>query len=397
MAKRILIYTNHFYPEQFKINEIVHWLSSEKYHIRVVTGLPNYPSGEIFKNYKNIYNSNVQINRLFLVPRGSGSKFLIIINYLTYFISCLFFTLYIALFKKKYDVIFVHHTSPILIAIPPIIYSLFHNPKKILWDLDIWPESLRAVNVIKSKFIITIIQYIVKIIYSNYKVILVSSKSLIDIVAKRFNGRIIHFPNWADSTIEKNMIKKNYEIKLDKNKFNIMYTGNIGEAQDFKSLIQTIELVEEKIHWTFVGDGRFKNDFKKLLIQKKLQNKITFIDQVKIEKLPTIISKANALFLSLKNDDIFSKTVPAKLQTYMALGKPIIGVLKGEGADIITESKCGIVESKYDYVELAKKINSFANNLEVYHNLLGNNGKSFYQKNYSSIKRKDEILKLINE
>ncbi len=397
MAKRILIYTNHFYPEQFKINEIVHWLSSEKYHIRVVTGLPNYPSGEIFKNYKNIYNSNVQINRLFLVPRGSGSNFLIIINYLTYFISCLFFTVYIALFKKKYDVIFVHHTSPILIAIPPIIYSLFHNPKKILWDLDIWPESLRAVNVIKSKFIITIIRSIVKIIYSNYKIILVSSKSLIDLVAKRFNGRIIHFPNWADSIIEKNIINKNYDIKLDKNKFNIMYTGNIGEAQDFKSLIQTIELVEEKIHWTFVGDGRFKNDFKKLLIQKKLQNKITFIDQVKVEKLPSIVSKANALFLSLKSDNIFSKTVPAKLQTYMALGKPIIGVLKGEGADIIKESKCGIVESKYDYVELAKKINSFANNLEVYHNLLGNNGKSFYKKKYSSIKRKDEILKLINE
>ena len=108
---------------------------------------------------------------------------------------------------------------------------------------------------------------------------------------------------------------------------------------DFKSLIQTIELVEEKIHWTFVGDGRFKNDFKKLLIQKKLQNKITFIDQVKVEKLPSIVSKANALFLSLKSDNIFSKTVPAKLQTYMALGKPIIGVLKGEGADIIKESK----------------------------------------------------------
>ena len=161
MAKRILIYTNHFYPEQFKINEIVEWLSIRESHIRIITGLPNYPSGKIIKEYSNIFKDNVIINRLFLVPRGSGSNLMLIINYLSYFISCFFFTIYIALFKKKYDVVFVHHTSPIFIAFHPVVYSFFKKTKKILWDLDIWPESLQAVGVVKSSFIISSLEGLV--------------------------------------------------------------------------------------------------------------------------------------------------------------------------------------------------------------------------------------------
>ena len=129
MEKRILIYTNHFYPEEFKINEIVKWLSEKDVHVRVLTGLPNYPDGKILKGYSKKFNKKIIKNRLYLIPRGNGTAPLLIINFITYFISCLFFTIYIAIAKKKYDVIFVHHTSPIFIAIHPIVYSLFKNKK----------------------------------------------------------------------------------------------------------------------------------------------------------------------------------------------------------------------------------------------------------------------------
>ena len=128
MAKRILIYTNHFYPEQFKINEIVEWLSIRESHIRIITGLPNYPSGKIIKEYSNIFKDNVIINRLFN-SRGSGSNLMLIINYLSYFISC-FFLQSILPYSKKYDVVFVHHTSPIFIAFHPVVYSFFKKLKK---------------------------------------------------------------------------------------------------------------------------------------------------------------------------------------------------------------------------------------------------------------------------
>jgi len=397
LAKRILIYTNHFYPEQFKINEIVEWLSNEDSHIRIITGLPNYPSGNIMSGYIDIFKDNITINRLFLIPRGSGSNLMLIINYISYFISCFFFTIYISLFKKKYDVVFVHHTSPILIAFHPIIYSLFNKSKKILWDLDIWPETLQAVGLVKSSYIISTLEITVKWIYSKYDTILISSKSLCKIVKERFNGKIIYFPNWADKVIEDNKIDKNYSFAINTRKFNIVYTGNIGKSQNFKSLLKTIENVQENIHWTFVGDGRYKSEFKNLIESKNLNSKVSFIEQVNIDLIPSIVSKADSLFLSLKRDPIFSKTVPAKLQTYMAMGKPIIGVLEGEAAKLIIDSDCGIVEESYNYEELAKKINNFActDNLEKIKK--GENAKNYYLKNFSSIIRKNEILKIIYE
>ena len=397
MAKRILIYTNHFYPEQFKINEIVEWLSNEDSHIRIITGLPNYPSGNIMSGYIDIFKDNITINRLFLIPRGSGSNLMLIINYISYFISCFFFTIYISLFKKKYDVVFVHHTSPILIAFHPIIYSLFNKSKKILWDLDIWPETLQAVGLVKSNYIISSLEITVKWIYSKYDTILISSKSLCNIVKERFNGKIIYFPNWADKVIEDNKIDKNYSFAINTRKFNIVYTGNIGKSQNFKSLLKTIENVQENVHWTFVGDGRYKSEFKNLIKSKNLNSKVSFIEQVNNDLIPSIVSKADSLFLSLKRDPIFSKTVPAKLQTYMALGKPIIGLLNGEAAKLIIDSDSGIVEENYNYEELAKKINNFActDNLEKIKK--GENAKNYYLKNFSSIIRKNEILKIIYE
>lgn len=397
MAKRILIYTNHFYPEQFKINEIVAWISNEGSHVRIITGLPNYPSGKIMKEYHDIYKDNITINRLFLIPRGSGSNLMLITNYISYFISCFFFTIYIALFKKKYDVVFVHHTSPIFIAFHPVIYSFFKKTKKILWDLDIWPESLQAVGVVKSSFIISKLEIIVKWIYSNYDSILISSKSLCSIVKKRFDGRIIYFPNWADKVIEDNKIDDKNSFSINTKKFNIVYTGNIGKSQNFKSLLKTIEHVDDNIHWTFVGDGRFKSQLIKLIDLKNLNAKVSFIDQVSIDLIPSIVSKADALFLSLKSDKIFSKTVPAKLQVYMALGKPIIGMLNGEGAKLINEADCGTVEENYNYEELAKKINSFASKTMPELIRKGHNGKNYYFKHFSSLIRKKEILNLIND
>ena len=397
MAKRILIYTNHFYPEQFKINEIVKWLSKEDCHIRVITGLPNYPLGKIFKGYSDIFEDNVIINRLLLIARGNGSNLLLIINYLSYFISCFFFTIYIALFKKKYDVIFVHHTSPIFIAFHPLLYSLFNKPKKILWDLDIWPESLIAVNAVKSSFFISVIKSFVKFIYSGYGIILVGSKPLLNDVRDRFNGKTFYFPNWADNVIENSIIYKNLKFDISKEKFNIMYTGNIGRAQNFEDLIKTIELVEDNVHWVFVGDGRFKKEFKSLLKQKKIIHKTTFIDNIDVDKIPSVATHANSLFLSLKDNEIFSKTVPAKLQTYMALGKPIIAVLKGEGATIIKDAKCGIVEENYNYVELAENINNFIKKQETEYFELGKNGKIYYENHFKSELRKQEILKIIYE
>jgi len=401
LAKRILIYTNHFYPEQFKINEVVDWMSKEGFHIRVITCIPNYPLGKFFKGYgiKSIrddyYRNNVIVNRLPLIPRGNGNYFTRLLNYLTFFVSTFFFTLYLLLFVKKYDKILVHHTSPILIAIHPIFYGFFYRTEKYLWDLDIWPDTLNALGVIQSKIILKLIESIVIFIYSFYNKILISSKGFREIIKNRFKGEIIYFPNWAESIIEKNIHNPKIITNLPLDNFIIMYTGNIGYAQNFNLLAKTINyLKNQKIHWVFIGEGSFKKKFIKTLKSYKVLEKCQFINQVNISEIPSYTYYSDALFLSLTGNDLFSKTVPAKLQTYMALGKPIIASIKGEGADLIRKSNSGIVEKNSSYIELASSINKFLKLDKTEMKSIGKNGRKFYEKTFHSKLRKTQILDL---
>ena len=403
MAKRVLIYTNHFFPEQFKINEIVDWLLEENHHVRVVTGLPNYPKGKIFKDYDNLTKNRYKkedrliINRLLLIPRGNGSYFMLAINYLSYFISSILFTFFLALTKKKYDIVFVHHTSPPLIAIHPIIYSIFHKTKIFMWDLDIWPDTLKAIGILKSRVIYNFAVVVMKKIYSYYDSILIGSKSFQEIIGKRYNGEITFFPNWAEKPIENNFVRKDLHLEIPVNKFIIMYTGNIGESQNFDKLTHTIKFIDKKIHWVFIGDGRYKDNFIKSLRENKVIDKVTFFDQVSVDEIPTYVSKADCLFLSLQNKDIFSKTVPAKLQSYMALKKPILAVIDGEGADLIKISQCGFVETDSNYqnlVSLVKKVSEMSNKDLI---KLSENGRNFYDLNFRSSNRKKQLLNLISQ
>ena len=403
MAKRVLIYTNHYYPEQFKINDIVDWLKEEDYEIRVITGLPNYPSGKIYKGY-GIFSNKLKevkhkliINRLPLIPRGNGSKIMLIANYLSYFISALFFTFYIIIFKKRYEIVLVHHTSPFLVSIPPIFYRLTRSSKNILWDLDIWPQTLKAMGVIKNKTLISLIEYIVKFIYKFYDIILVSSESLKLFLRSRANeNKIVFFPNWADKKIELSNSSTD-KIIVNPNFLNIIYMGNIGEAQDFYSLINSVEILEEKkFKFYIIGEGRYKSKFKRIVNLKNLESKIIFIDHQDINDVFTYANQADLLFLSLKNEEIFQHTLPAKLSMYMSIGKPILAMISGEANNLINNSKIGIAVESGDYVNLAKVI---SNLLEKRYNFdkMGKNSKQVYETKFKSELRKKQLIDLIEQ
>ena len=208
MEKRILVYTNHYYPENFKINDVVRWIEENNSHIRVVTQIPNYPNGDFFKGYGIFLKSNQKIkntiiNRLPVIPRKSGTNLHIVLNYISYFLSSFFFTVYLLIFVKKYDYIILHHTSPPLISFHPIFYSFFYKTKKIYWELDIWPETLEAIGVIKSPIILGLVKKIMIKIYSYFDIVLIGSSQYREIIKHRYFGKIHYFPNWADRLIEK--------------------------------------------------------------------------------------------------------------------------------------------------------------------------------------------------
>ena len=402
MAKRILIYTNHYFPEQFKINDVVDWLKGDDFKIRVVTGTPNYPGGTIYSGYgifskKSVETKdNLTINRLPLIPRGTGSKLFILINYLSYFISTLAFTFYLIFFKKKYDVVLVHHTSPFFISIAPIIYKIFRSSKNILWDLDIWPQTLEGMNIIKNKTLINSLEYIVKKIYKFYDEVLITSRSLQNIINSRVDENKIHFfPNWADQEIESQKVLNDIDIEIDHDFLNIMYMGNVGEAQDFDSVVKSLQTLKNiKIRLYIIGDGRYKSKFKQLVNIHNLSSIIIFVEHQNLSNVYSYAIQSDFLFLSLKNEEIFEYTLPAKLQMYMSIGKPILAMISGEANNLINNSNVGIAVESGDYIKLADEINNICNN-KYDLKKMAYNSKQTYDLNFKSTLRREQIIKLI--
>ena len=391
--KRILIYTNHFYPENFKVNDIAFDFANKGYEVKVITGLPNYPHGKLFEGYgifkKNKeFVNNVEVIRLPLITRGSGKALRLALNYLSYFISTIIYTLRLS-FSPKYDLVFVHETSPIFICLSAVLYKKIKKVPLVVWVLDLWPESVFSAGNFENKTLAKVLTFLVKIIYKQSDVILTSSKGFEASILKKgnFHNKIIYFPNWAEDVFLNYDTENIHNIKLPEG-FKIMYTGNLGEAQNFEIILDAaIKLKDKKnIKWILVGSGR-KLDFIETTIKNHhLEETVYLLGSYPLTSMPFFFNESDVMLVSLKDEAIFNITVPAKLQAYMAYGKPIIGLLKGEGATIIEEAKCGYVCSQSDSNELVDLITKLEKLEETELENFSNNAKNYYLQNFSKTK-----------
>jgi len=274
---RILIVTQYFWPEEFRINDIAKHFSEKGHQVDVVTGEPNYPSIEIYEEYKRNKKkysnyAGVNIIRVPIVLRGSGSPFKLFLNYLSFVLSAILFGSY-KIRKKKYDIVFTFATSPITVAIPAIFFSLLKNCKHVLWVLDIWPDILRELKIINNKFILYLLKKIVNFIYSKSDVILAQSKGFESIISENVadKSKVYYFPAWSEDLSKYDKEDILLDLKNYKNKFNIVFTGNIGEAQNFENIIRTAEIVknEKDLQWLIIGTGRKLEEYTELVKKKK--------------------------------------------------------------------------------------------------------------------------------
>jgi colanic acid biosynthesis glycosyl transferase WcaI len=346
---RILVVTQYYWPENFRVNDLTEDLVKRGHQVTVLTGVPNYPSGTIFPEYRensDNYNSykGVEIVRVPIVVRGQGGLRLVL-NYLSYIFSGLVFGLF-KLRKQSFDSIFVFEPSPITVGLPAIAFRYFKKAPLIFWVLDLWPETLEAVGVVKSKRALSVIGRLVSYIYNHCDLILGQSRSFLPHIKKNSNNiSVEYFPSWADDLFQsKGSDSISSSLLRKSNQFNIVFTGNIGEAQDFPAIIQAVEILnnESNIHWTVVGDGRMLSWLEQEIEKRGLKKSITLAGPHPIEKMPDFFRQADTLLVSLKDEPIFSMTIPGKLQAYLMAGKPILAMLNGEGANIVNEAGCGV-------------------------------------------------------
>ena len=397
---RILIISQYFWPENFRINEISEFLKKENIEVDVLTGSPNYPEGKIFKDFKdnpdkyNNYNGT-KIFRVPIIPRGSGSLFSLFFNYSSFLISSITIGSF-KLRKNKYDYILTFGTSPITVALTSLFFSKIKNARTIIWVLDLWPDILKDLNIITNKFMLNLLSKITNYTYRSHDTILAQSESFLKQIIKH-NKNTIYFPSWPE-TIKINELNNELEdIKLDKfkNYFKIVFTGNIGQAQDFDRIIKLAKILkEENVIFIIVGKGRKFEYFEKIKLLDNIDN-IIFMGNYPLEKMCYFHEIADALILTLNSGDALNKTIPGKLSTYMMAGKPIIGVIDGEAKNIINVSKSGICLDLSDdkYIE---KIKTFVNLDKQELKILGNNAKTYAVKFFNKQKILNDLINILS-
>jgi colanic acid biosynthesis glycosyl transferase WcaI len=360
---RILIVAQVFWPENFRINDLCVELRRRGHDVTVLTGWPNYPEGRVFPEFKRDPAAFAQIEgtpilRVPIVPRGTGHVRLVL-NYLSFVVSAAVIGSW-KLRGRRFDAIFVWESSPITVGLPAIVLRATKRAPMAFWVLDLWPETLEAVGVVRSTRMLRLVGKLVSFIYARCDIILAQSRSFVPQIARwcRRETWIEYFPVWAEPLFERGDAQPAAEVPVVQGSFNVMFAGNVGEAQDFPAILAAAELLREQSHirWLVVGDGSVAAWVRSEIARRGLQDRVLMLGRHPIERMPEFYRHASALLVSLKDEPIFAMTIPGKLQSYFAAGIPVVAMLNGEGADVVTRFGAGVTCAAGDSAALAAAV-----------------------------------------
>jgi colanic acid biosynthesis glycosyl transferase WcaI len=362
---RILVVTQYFWPENFRINDLCEELVRRGHDLTILTGKPNYPGGKIYDDYKNnppLFSQyqGCNIIRVPMIARGQGNSIQLIFNYLSFALSASVIGLF-KLRKIQFDVIFVFEPSPITVGLPAVFLKKFKRIPIVFWVLDLWPETLEAVGVVKSKKKLAVVGKLVSFIYNRCDLILGQSMAFIDGISQycEDKAKVRYFPSWSEDLFSQDVAERIDEVSVYKDDFRVLFAGNVGDAQDFPSIMKAMGLLKHrkiKAKLFIVGHGRKLSWLEEYIEEKELEDYVFLLGHHPLEKMPRFYASADALLVTLNENKIFSMTIPGKVQSYMAAGKPILAMLNGEGSRVIEEANCGYTSRAGDYNNLAESI-----------------------------------------
>lgn len=394
---KLLVVSQYFWPENFRINDLVADMVVRGHEVTVLTGLPNYPSGQFFSGYGWIRPriesyQGARVVRVPIVPRGGAGAIRLVLNYLSF---ALFGVLGVWLkLRGKFDAIFVFEVSPITVGIPAIVASRRFNAPILFWVLDLWPESLTAAGGVRSPRLLRAVARLVKWIYQNCSRVLVQSRAFVPEIARHGvpESRVLYFPSWGESLFQPLQQADSSMLPPLPEGFKVLFAGNIGEAQDFPAVLKTAELLRDRtdIQWLIVGDGRMAT-WAKEEVRRRGLSQVHFLGRHPLEAMPHFYAVADALLLPLKREPIFALTIPGKLQSYLACARPLLAMLDGEGARIVQESGAGFTCAAGDAEGLASHVLTLAAMPDVERSVMGQNGRQYYETNFDRTRLFDQL------
>lgn len=395
---RISFVSQHFHPEQVSNNGIARGMAERGHEVTVTTAVPNYPAGRFFQGYSNRRSRSetwrgIRIERARTVPRGRSAVTLIA-NYLSY---ALFGSLSALASGHKPDVIFASQLSPITMILPGIVRRWRSGAPLVVWVQDIWPESATYTLGLKSPLIVRPLEWLCGWLYRRADLVLVQSAAFPAMI-ERFgvpSDRIRLFPNTAPAGYRPVApAEAPAEAALvPQEGFRLMFAGNIGESQDFDTLIAAAELLRDRpaLTWVIVGSGRDMERVQGEIARRGLDDRFVFVGRHPEERMPFFFAHADAMLVSLKKTPIFALTVPYKVQCYMACGKPIVASLDGEGARIVAEAEAGVAAPAGRPEALAAAIRRMVDLAPAERARLGENARRYFDAHFAAEKVFDDL------
>lgn len=368
---KILVVCQYYYPEPFRHPDICEELAKRGHEVTVVTGLPNYPMGETYDGYRKgekrdeVLNG-VKVHRCFTIGRRHG----VIYRFLNYYSYAFSSTAYIKKLEEEFDVVFVNQLSPVMMAQGAMVYKKKHGTKVVLYCLDLWPESLVAGGIKREGSIYKFFHRVSEKIYRQADKILVTSRSFADYFSDEFGiNSVTYLPQYAEAIFAPDQCRKKPDGYID-----LMIAGNIGAAQNVDTIIKAAQLTKDipNLRWHIVGDG---SELEKIQNMAQGMEQVIFHGRKPLEAMPKYYAMADAMLVTMQKDPVLSMTLPGKVQTYMASGKPIIGAIDGEASMVISDSACGVCGPAEDAKKLAENVRAF---MEMDRELLGRNAREYY-------------------
>ena len=401
---KILIVSQYFWPENFRINDLTQELIQRGHSVTVLTGIPNYPAGRVFDAYRQNPESfgqygGARVWRVPMLARGHGAVRLFL-NYLSFVIGACLVGPW-RLRGQQADVIFVFEPSPVTVGLPAILLGRIKRTPVVFWALDLWPETLAAIGVVRSPRVLGWVGHLVKFIYERCTLVLGQSRGFLASIAKYCSDaqKIRYFPSWAEEVFNESDLMPAPEVPVLDGVFNVLFAGNIGEAQDLPAVLDAAESLKHNtaIRWLIVGDGRKSDWLLEEVARRGLQGNVLLLGRFPVERMPSFYAHADALLVSLKKDPVFSMTIPGKVQSYLMAGVPLVGMLDGEGAKVITEANAGLVCAAGDAGGLAAAVLQLAAMQTEQRHQLGANGRAFAQKEFGRGLLMDRLEELFHD
>lgn len=383
---KILVISQYYYPEDFRVNDICEELVQRGHQITVLTGLPNYPYGTIFKGYENSYKTPEIINGVNVIrcknrPRKKGGLNLLF-NYIDFAYQA---TKAVKRIHDDFDMIYAYQMSPITLVLPAIKYKKIHNVPLCIYVCDIWPESVRDRGekrpMSKHNPIYAFVKLLSKKIYNKADIICTKCSEFIDYLVEVCSvDRKKCFVNYEHA--ETYYLKVN-EDPIDNGIVDFMFLGNIGISSNCELIVRATSMLRGnnfRVH--FVGDGSALENIKQLASNLNLNDIIVFHGRHPRSEITAFYNLADVCLLTLSSNSLIGLTPPAKLTGYMAACRPIVASINGAASRIIRESNCGFVCDANDCQSLAELMQKIIDDPQIVSNL-GKNGREYFLNNYT--------------